>query len=270
MAEPLTPDDTRKTDPCAGGVEPAAAALPEALRAHLRSARELDRELRESAGEGAFPTAVPVLDRLLAGGLPRGQLVELVGARTSGRFSTLLAALAAATGMGEAAALVDLGDGLDPDGGGGAGDRPRAPPLGAPGPAEGGAGGGRDAARQRLPPGGARPRAAAGARRPGGRVRLAAPGARRPRPRRGAAGGLPLPGERHGRRRGAARPAAGAPPGAAAAPPPGCSTASPRASSWRSAAAGSPDRARSSGCWWRICRGPPCRRACRRGRRRCR
>src|SRR4029077_1985373 len=78
------------------------------------SARELDRELREVAGRGAFPTAVPVLDRLLAGGLPRGQLVELVGSRTSGRFSTLLAALAAATGVGEAAALVDLGDGLDP------------------------------------------------------------------------------------------------------------------------------------------------------------
>jgi hypothetical protein len=90
------------------------SALPEALRAHLRSARELDRETREAAGQGAFATAVPVLDRLLAGGLPRGQLVELVGSRTSGRFSTLLAVLAAATGVGEAAALVDLGDSLDP------------------------------------------------------------------------------------------------------------------------------------------------------------
>jgi len=103
MAEPLTQRNHERP------------ALPEALRAHLRSARELDRELREAAGQGAFPTAVPVLDRLLAGGLPRGQLVELVGARTSGRFSTLLAVLAAATGVGEAAALVDLGDSLDPN-----------------------------------------------------------------------------------------------------------------------------------------------------------
>ena len=102
MAEPLT--QTKSKD----------RRLPEALRAHLRSARELDRELREAAGQGAFATAVPVLDRLLAGGLPRGQLVELVGPRTSGRFSALLAALAAATGVGEAAALVDLGDSLDP------------------------------------------------------------------------------------------------------------------------------------------------------------
>ena len=40
--------------------------------------------------------------------------MELVGGRSSGRFSTLLAVLAAATSVGEAAALVDLGDGLDP------------------------------------------------------------------------------------------------------------------------------------------------------------
>jgi hypothetical protein len=58
---------------------------------------------------------VPALDRLLAGGLPRGQLVELIGARSSGRFSAELAVLAAMTSTGESAALVDLGDGLDPE-----------------------------------------------------------------------------------------------------------------------------------------------------------
>src|SRR5262249_54169160 len=58
--------------------------------------------------------ALPALDRLLAGGLPRGQLVELVGGRSSGRFSAVLAVLAAATSVGEAAGLVDLGDHLDP------------------------------------------------------------------------------------------------------------------------------------------------------------
>jgi hypothetical protein len=102
----------------AGHVSPAIwrlrSSLPEAFRSRLRSARELDREVRDAAGEGAFPTAVPALDRLLDGGLPRGQLVELVGGRSSGRFSTLLAVLAAVTSTGETAALVDLGDGLDP------------------------------------------------------------------------------------------------------------------------------------------------------------
>ncbi len=93
------------------------AVLPQDFQRHVRSARELDRELRdtqEAEPEAILRTAVSALDRLLDGGLPRGQLVELVGSRTSGRFSTVLAVLAAATSIGEAAALVDLGDGLDP------------------------------------------------------------------------------------------------------------------------------------------------------------
>jgi hypothetical protein len=112
MSEPLA----RETmiEPHAAAVRRLRSSLPEPLRSRLRSARELARELRDTAAEGAFPTAVPALDRLLAGGLPRGQLVELIGARSSGRFSVLLAALAAVTGTGETAALVDLGDGLDP------------------------------------------------------------------------------------------------------------------------------------------------------------
>jgi hypothetical protein len=113
MIEPLT-SRQEPSGPPAAVLSRLRAALPEELRGRLRSARELEVERQDAAGEGAFTTAVPVLDRLLAGGLPRGQLVELVGARTSGRFSTLLAALAAATGVGEAAALVDLGDNLDP------------------------------------------------------------------------------------------------------------------------------------------------------------
>ena len=89
------------------------SVLPQGFQRHVRSARELDRKLREE-DESPFRTAVPALDRLLEGGLPRGQLVELVGSRTSGRFSTVLATLAAATSVGEVATLVDLGDGLDP------------------------------------------------------------------------------------------------------------------------------------------------------------
>lgn len=90
------------------------AALPESFRSHVRSARDLAREVREEEDE-PVATAFPPLDRLLEGGLPKGQLVELIGARSSGRFSTLLSVLAARTGVGEAAALVDLGDGLDPE-----------------------------------------------------------------------------------------------------------------------------------------------------------
>jgi hypothetical protein len=90
------------------------AALPHSLSGRVGSARELARTVREEERE-PLPTALPALDHLLAGGLPRGQLVEMVGGRSSGRFSAVLTVLAAATGVGEAAGLVDLGDHLDPE-----------------------------------------------------------------------------------------------------------------------------------------------------------
>jgi hypothetical protein len=122
VAEPLIRTFESPEDEAAGSVlRRLRSVLPGGLQRHLRSAREMDRELREARRQphqgdtgSSLPTAVPALDRLLDGGLPRGQLVELVGSRTSGRFSTVLAVLAAATGIGEAAALVDLGDALDP------------------------------------------------------------------------------------------------------------------------------------------------------------
>ena len=108
-ALPLTPD---------AEIRPALrlvrAALPGAMRGKVVSARELVEAHEREERDAPLPTAVPALDRLLAGGLPRGGLVEFVGRRTSGRFSVVVAALAAATGVGEAAALVDLGDSLDP------------------------------------------------------------------------------------------------------------------------------------------------------------
>jgi hypothetical protein len=117
MAEPLTRETLAGPPTLEPGwaVRHLRSSLPEALRSRLRSARELERDLRDAEGSGAFPTAVPSLDRLLNGGLPRGQLVELVGSRTSGRFSLLLAALAAATAAGETVVLVDLGDNLGPE-----------------------------------------------------------------------------------------------------------------------------------------------------------
>jgi hypothetical protein len=59
-----------------------------------------------------FPTHLSDFDRL-SGGLERGTLVQITGKGSSGKFSVELALLAA-TEAGEAAALVDLGDHLDP------------------------------------------------------------------------------------------------------------------------------------------------------------
>jgi len=50
----------------------------------------------------------------LTGGLPRGCLTEIYGPSSSGRTALLLAALAAATLRGEACALVDISNALDP------------------------------------------------------------------------------------------------------------------------------------------------------------
>lgn len=92
-------------------LRPLLNSLPQSLRRQLRSGRELAEKPRPRP---PLATAVPALDAALGGGLPRGGTVELVGWRSSGRFSTVLGALAAATRSGEAAALVDLGDHLDP------------------------------------------------------------------------------------------------------------------------------------------------------------
>jgi recA bacterial DNA recombination protein len=95
--------------------------LPPLLQFKVQSARELAAATSErmeragQAGDALLSTSLPALDRLLAGGLPRGQMVELWGGGgSSGRFSVILAALSAATRGGETAALIDLGDHLDP------------------------------------------------------------------------------------------------------------------------------------------------------------
>jgi hypothetical protein len=98
--------------------------LPQPLQFKVQSGGELARAHLEhiertgragQPGSALLPTSLPAFDRLLAGGLPRGQMVELFGGGcSSGRFSVILAALSAATRGGETAALVDLGDHLDP------------------------------------------------------------------------------------------------------------------------------------------------------------
>ena len=110
-------------------VEPAGRflrTLDHPLARHLRTAGELARAHRLAPGREGLPFGSPELARLLPGGLPRGELVEVVGERSSGRLSAVLALLAAVTGRGDGAALIDLGDGLDPRLAAGAGiDLPR-------------------------------------------------------------------------------------------------------------------------------------------------
>ncbi len=97
--------------------------MPAACRADVEAllrARKLDRTLipaweQAPAVHGeTVSTGVAEVDGRLGGGLPRGQLSELTGARSSGRTSLLLAVLSAATSRGELVALVDTFDMFDP------------------------------------------------------------------------------------------------------------------------------------------------------------
>ncbi len=97
--------------------------MPQAARVQLESllrARKLDVTLtsamswRIAPDEARAPTGVAALDQALGGGLRRGHLSEIVGARGSGRTTLLCHVLAAATARGDVAALVDTHDRFDP------------------------------------------------------------------------------------------------------------------------------------------------------------
>ena len=90
------------------------AALDPAVAARVRSGAELLRHVFHGDRRPVVPTTLEPLDALLGGGLERGKLVELISRRAAGRYSIVLSALAAGTTMGEAVALVDLGDHFDP------------------------------------------------------------------------------------------------------------------------------------------------------------
>jgi len=62
-----------------------------------------------------LPTRLAPLDAMLDGGLPRGRVSELTGARSTGRTALACAIAAGATRAGEAIAWIDPEDALDPD-----------------------------------------------------------------------------------------------------------------------------------------------------------
>jgi hypothetical protein len=96
---------------------PATARV--ALESLLRD-RKLDTTLTTAlplewmGGDDCAPTGLPALDAQLRGGVPRGQVSEIAGPRSSGRTSVLRALMAEATRRGELVALIDTLDRFDP------------------------------------------------------------------------------------------------------------------------------------------------------------
>jgi len=86
----------------------------------LLRAKKLDRTLVPVSGTSGvsvspemLPTGLPLLDQQLGGGIPMGHVSEVVGPRSSGRTSLLMAMLAVTTARGGLAALVDTFDMAD-------------------------------------------------------------------------------------------------------------------------------------------------------------
>lgn len=64
--------------------------------------------------ESPLSTGLPELDKLLGGGLPRGEITECLGDLSSGCTTVVLSALAQATANDELTAYIDATDSLDP------------------------------------------------------------------------------------------------------------------------------------------------------------
>jgi len=88
------------------------ASLEASIAAKLTSGSELVRAIARQRREEVLPTTIEPLDALLGGGLARGKMTEIAGRGT--RFSIVIAILAAATSIGETAALIDVSNSFDP------------------------------------------------------------------------------------------------------------------------------------------------------------
>lgn len=110
LLPPLLPVEIEQRE----AVRNLRAALDPAMARKVFSATELIHALEKTGRDDVLPTAIDALDALLGGGLRRGKVVELVARRAAGRFSVVMAALASATSIGEAAALIDVSDHFDP------------------------------------------------------------------------------------------------------------------------------------------------------------
>ncbi len=89
------------------------AVLPREVFLELQSGRDLLFRNRMSRADH-LATGIVALDEIFEGGLPRGELIEITGRVSSGRFSLALQMLAGVTSQGENAAFIDPGDHLDP------------------------------------------------------------------------------------------------------------------------------------------------------------
>jgi len=85
-----------------------------AVRQRIGASTLRGSQLREKRKREFLSTGMKHLDLLLSGGIPRGQMTEIIGPASSGKTSLLLSILSQATTRGEVVAYIDSFASLDP------------------------------------------------------------------------------------------------------------------------------------------------------------
>ena len=84
------------------------------LRSELQSRFDVPFEVRKRPDLEQIPTGIPAIDRLTAGGIPRGTLTEICGLESTGRTALVFSLLGQATQRGECCAWIDAAGAFDP------------------------------------------------------------------------------------------------------------------------------------------------------------
>ena len=92
----------------------AVLQLRAAMEARFGASLDNPMAIRKRPEAGLLPTGIAAMDRLMAGGVPRGALSEICGAESSGRTALAMAILGVATRRGECCAWIDGAGAFDP------------------------------------------------------------------------------------------------------------------------------------------------------------
>jgi len=90
----------------------AAAVL--LLRSELQARFDVPFQVRSRPDRDQLATGIPAIDKLTAGGIPRGTLTEICGTESTGRTALVFALLGQATQAGECCAWIDAAGVFDP------------------------------------------------------------------------------------------------------------------------------------------------------------
>jgi len=84
------------------------------LQSELRTRFDVPFEIRPKEEREQIPTGITSIDRLTAGGIPKGTLTEICGMESTGRTALAFSILVQATRRGECCAWIDTSGTFDP------------------------------------------------------------------------------------------------------------------------------------------------------------